>query len=124
MRMGVVKKPDWDLKVPKSRKSGGKTMKTIYFTITGMNYYYGTDVVKKGSKVELIKEPDNKYDKEAILVKVDGLGAIGHVANSVNTVLGESYSAGRIYDRFKKKAKGKVVVVTERGAVCELKVEK
>ena len=124
MRMGVVKKPDWDLKVPKSRKSGGKTMKTIYFTITGMNYYYGTDVVKKGSKVELIKEPDNKYDKEAILVKVDGLGAIGHVANSVNTVLGESYSAGRIYDRFKKRAKGKVVVVTERGAVCELKVEK
>ena len=122
--MVVVKKPTWDLKVPKSRKSGGKTMKTIYFTITGMNYYYGTDVVKKGSKVELIKEPDNKYDKEAILVKVDGLGAIGHVANSVNTVLGESYSAGRIYDRFKKKAKGKVVVVTERGAVCELKVEK
>ena len=99
-------------------------MKKTYFTITGMNYYYGTDVVKKGSKVELVKEPDNKYDKEAILVKVDGLGAIGHVANSVNTVLGESFSAGRIYDRFKKRAKGKVVVVTERGAVCELKVEK
>ena len=99
-------------------------MKKTYFTITGMNYYYGTDVVKKGSKVELVKEPDNKYDKEAILVKADGLGAIGHVANSVNTVLGESYSAGRIYDRFKKKAKGKVVVVTPKGALCELRLEK
>ena len=99
-------------------------MKKTYFTITGMNYYYGTDVVKKGSKVELVKEPDNKYDKEAILVKVDGLGAIGHVANSVNTVLGESYSAGRIYDRFKKKAKGKVAVVTPKGALCELRLEK
>ena len=97
-------------------------MKTIYFTITGMNYYYGTDVVKKD--LFQIPEGEIKYDKEAILVKVDGLGAIGHVANSVNTVLGESYSAGRIYDRFKKRAKGKVVVVTERGAVCELKVEK
>ena len=41
---------------------------------------------------------------EAIVVELDGLGPIGHVANSVNTVLGESYSAGRIYDKFKKKA--------------------
>ena len=99
-------------------------MKKTYFTITGMNYYYGTDVVKKGDIVTIVKEPDNQYDKEAILVKVDGLGAIGHVANSVHTVLGESCSAGRIYDRFKKKAKGKVVVVTPKGALCELKIEK
>ena len=99
-------------------------MKKTYFTITGMNYYYGTDVVKKGDKVTIVKEPDNQYDKEAILVKVEGLGAIGHVANSVHTVLGESCSAGRIYDRFKKKAKGKVVVVTPKGALCELKIEK
>lgn len=44
-------------------------MKRTYFTITGMNYYYGTDVVKRGMTVKLVKEPDNKYDKEAILVK-------------------------------------------------------
>ncbi|MCR5291316.1 MAG: HIRAN domain-containing protein [Eubacterium sp.] len=98
-------------------------MNKIYFTIAGMNYYYGTDIVKKETRVNLVKEPDNKYDREAILVEIPGLGAIGHVANSVNTVLGECYSAGRLYDRFKKKAKGKVVAVSERGVVCEFKKE-
>ena len=67
----------------------------------------------------LEKEPDNKYDKEAILVKMQGI-AIGHVANSVHTVLGDSMSAGRIYDKFGEKAKAKVVLVTEHGTICKL----
>ena len=96
-------------------------MSKIYFSITGMNYYYGTEVVEKGDEVKLVKEPDNKYDKEAILVKLPGLGGIGPVANSVNTVMGECYSAGRLYEHFKKKAKGKVVAVTSKGAVCEFR---
>ena len=96
-------------------------MGKIYFTIAGMNYYYGTEIVERGSKVTLVKEPDNKYDKEAILVEIPGLGGIGHVANSVNTVLGDCYSAGRLYDRFKKKGKGKVVAVTSKGVICEFK---
>lgn len=54
----------------------------IYFTITGMNYYHGQGFLKPGMKVMLEKEPDNKYDKEAILVSVEGIGTIGHVANS------------------------------------------
>ena len=95
-------------------------MKNVYFTITGMNYYFGSEFLKPGMKVKLRKEPDNAYDKEAIRVELKGLGTIGHVANSTRTVLGESRSAGRIYDSFKKKAKGRVLYVTERGAVCEL----
>ena len=96
-------------------------MKDVYFTITGINYYYGSDFLKKGLKVNLVKEPDNEYDKEAIRVELKGLGKIGYVANSINTVLGDSYSAGRIYDLMKKKAKGKVILITPRGALCELK---
>lgn len=95
-------------------------MKNIYFTIAGTGYYYGTDFLKKGMKVKLIKEPDNPYDKEAIRVRVKGLGDIGHVANSTKTVIGESCSAGRLYDHFKKKASGRVVYVTERGVLCKL----
>ena len=30
-------------------------MKDVYFTITGMNYYYGIDFLKKGMKVKLVK---------------------------------------------------------------------
>ncbi len=98
-------------------------MKNIYFTITGMNHYYGSEFLKKGMKVKLFKEPENEYDKEAIRVELKGLGKIGYVANSTYTVLGESYSAGRMYDLIKKKAKGKVILVTNRGAICELKEE-
>ncbi len=40
----------------------------------------------KGMKVKLVKEPDNEYDKEAIQVKIKGLGKCGYVANSPYTV--------------------------------------
>ena len=95
-------------------------MKNVYFTITGLDYRYGGNFLKKGMKVKLKKKPDNKYDREAIQVKLDGLDVIGYVANSTKTVMGESMSAGRIYDMFGKKAKGKVVIVTSRGVICKL----
>ena len=96
-------------------------MSSIYFTITGMNHYYGSDFLKKGMKVKLVKEPDNEYDKEAIRVEMKGLGKIGYVANSPHTVLGASESAGRMYDKTKKKAKGSVLFITQKGILCELK---
>jgi len=97
--------------------------KKIYFTITGMNYFQGQSFLQPGMKVQLEKEPDNKFDKEAILVTMEGMGAIGHVANSTHTVKGDSYSAGRMYDLFKKKAEGKVKYVLDYGAVCVLKLK-
>ncbi|MBP3224150.1 HIRAN domain-containing protein [Campylobacter sp. JMF_01 NE2] len=96
-------------------------MKKIYFTITGLNFYYGWEFLKENMVVNLEKEPDNKYDREAIVVKLEGFGKIGYVANSTKTVIGESMSAGRLYDKFKKKAKGKVLFASERGVICRFK---
>ena len=96
-------------------------MSSIYFTITGMNHYYGSDFLKKGMKVKLVKEPDNKYDKEAIRVELKGLGRIGYVANSPHTVLGAGESAGRMYNKMKKKTKGSVLFITPQGVLCKLK---
>lgn len=42
------------------------------------------------------------------------------MANSTHTVLGECMSAGRIYDKIGKKAKAKVVLVTDHGTICKL----
>lgn len=98
-------------------------MKDIFFTLTGTNHYYSSDFLKNGMKVKLVKEPDNEYDKEAIRVEIKGLGKIGYVANSPYTVIGESRSAGRLYDLIKKRAKGKIVLVTPKGILCELKPE-
>jgi hypothetical protein len=99
-------------------------MKRIFFTLTGTNHYYGTDFLKKGMKIRLKKEPDNEHDKEAICAELKGLGKIGYVANSPYTVIGDSYSAGRLYEHMGKKAKAKVLIVTERGVLCQLKDEK
>ena len=93
-------------------------MGKIYFTLTGTKYYYGKEFLKPGMTLQLEKEPDNQYDKEAIVVRMEGLGDIGYVANSTYTVIGESMSAGRIYDKIGKKAK--VVLVTDHGTICSI----
>ena len=69
---------------------------------------------------------DCPYRRRALLparagkVNLEGLGKIGYVANSTYTVLGESMSAGRLYDKIGDKAEGKVVLVTERGVLCKV----
>lgn len=99
-------------------------MKNIYFTITGTRHYFGQEYIEPKMKVKLVKEPDNKMDAEAIKVEIDGLGLIGYVANSPYTVLGESMSAGRLYDRIEDTAEGKVKYVLPQGVLCELVTEK
>ena len=98
-------------------------MKKIYFTITGMSHYYGDRFFEKGMTVKLIKEADNKVDSEAIKVELEGLGTVGYVANSPYTVLGESYSAGRLYDEIGDTAEGTVLYVTDRGIIGYVAIE-
>ena len=95
-------------------------MEELYFTIAGCSHYFGSDFMEKGMKVKLEKEPDNEYDKEAIKVMYEGLGKIGYVANSPYTVIGESMSAGRLYDKIGKKGSAKVVLVTPAGIICKV----
>ena len=97
---------------------------TIWFTMAGTRHYLGDDFLEKGMKVRLEKEPDNKADKEAIKVMMKGLGHIGYVANSPYTVVGESWSAGRLYDKIGDTARGRVFLVTEKGVLCRLDTEK
>ena len=95
-------------------------MEELFFTIAGCDHYFGSEFMEKGMKVKLLKEPDNEFDKEAIQIKIKGLGKVGYVANSPFTVKGESMSAGRLYDRIGNKAKGKIVFVVDGGVVCKI----
>ena len=95
----------------------------IYFTLTGTKYYHGQEFLKPDMAVKLVKEPDNPHDREAIKVVLAGLGDIGHVANSPYTVLGESHSAGRLYDKIGDTATGKVLYVLPTGVLCTLDEE-
>ena len=96
------------------------TMAKVFITLTGTKYYYGNDFLEKGMKLRLEKEPDNDYDMEAIKVTCAGLGKIGYVANSSHTVIGESISAGRLYDKIGDIAWAKVVLVTPAGTICKV----
>lgn len=93
----------------------------IYVTIVGMNYRYGTTFIEStmlgNLKMQLVKEPDNKYDHEAIKVMVPGLGKVGYVANSYNTVGEECYSAGRLYDKIGDEAQCTVMFKLDNGSV-------
>ena len=74
-----------------------------------------------GQKVKLVKEPENDFDHEAIRAELPGLGKVGYVANSTHTVLGDCYSAGRIYDKIGAAATAKVKYVLANAVVCSVK---
>lgn len=96
-------------------------MKNVYITVTGTRHYYGTDFMKKGMRLKLVKDKENEIDGEAIAVETDGLGKVGYVANSPHTVLGESMSAGRLYDKIGKSAAADIVYITPQGVVCRVR---
>ena len=95
-------------------------MSEIYFTIAGTNHWHGQEFIESQMKVKLVKEPDNEVDSEAIKVEMPGIGQIGYVANSPYTVIGESMSAGRIYDKIGDEAAGTVLYVLPKGVLCVL----
>ena len=100
-------------------------MKKAFVTVSGMDYYSGNKFFQPGMEVEvtLKKEPDNDFDKEAILVWTEGLGEIGHVANSWKTVVDGCFSAGRLYDKIGDTAEGIVRYVVPQGLVVEVNPE-
>ena len=69
------------------------------------------------SAIKYKNDPRRQKIAFKITIKV---GKIGYVANSSYTVLGDSMSAGRIYDKIGKKAKAKVVLVTDHGTICSI----
>ena len=93
-------------------------MDKMYITITGTEFRFGSEFLEKGMTVCLEKEPDNEYDKEAIKVTLEPLGTIGYVANSVKTVIGNTMSAGRLYDKIGDEAEAVILYNLDQGVVA------
>ena len=92
--------------------------KTYFITITGINHYYGRKPFEIGRVIKLIKEPDNEYDKEAIVAFLPFIDKIGYVANSTNTVYDGTISAGRLYDKIEDYAYAKIMFVTHSSVIA------
>ena len=92
----------------------------IYVTLIPSLNYYNTKIFSVGQVLKLVKEPSNIYDFEAIRVECAGIGKIGYVANSVNTVVKGTYSAGRLYDKMDNEAYCRVLFVTKSEAIGEV----
>ena len=108
----------------KSLGKEDRTMTDMFITITGMQFRHGAEFLERGDVVKLIKEPDNEYDKEAIRVEIKPLGKIGYVANSTKTVIGDCFSAGRLYDKIGDKAKAEIVFVLPTCVVARVTTAK
>ena len=98
-------------------------MKHVYITLTGTRHYFGSEFLEAKMPLTLRKEPENEHDREAIRVELEGLGCIGYVANSPYSVLGESYSAGRLYDKIGDTASASIKYVLPNGVLCEVTLE-
>ena len=72
-----------------------------FITITNIKEYIEIGMIKIGEVLHLKKEPDNAYDMESIMVENKNEIPIGHVANSVSSVVKGTHSTGYIYQSFK-----------------------
>ena len=93
-------------------------MEAMFVTITGVNHYYGLKPFKVGGIVKLVKDKENDYDSDAIEVRMPCIDAVGFVANSPNTTIKGTYSAGRIYDSVGDYCYARVMFVTHSSVIA------
>ena len=99
-------------------------LKKDYICIVGCFRYFGMGIFEVGQILKLKKDPENKYDSEAISVYMRNFGKIGYVANSIKTVPRGCKSAGRIYDTFKKVTYVKIKFIISDSVIAKILTEK
>lgn len=82
-------------------------------TVAGMYYKLGPEALTPGQTVILMKEPDNPYDGDAVLVAIgldlDGKPiTVGYVANSAKTVAMSTLWASDIQPYFESQVVARV----------------
>lgn len=94
-----------------------------FVTITGIQYHYDAKDLKIGETLVLRKEPFNKYDEEAIAVNTMDNEQVGYVAKACSTQAKGTYSAGRIYDKFKDTVNVQVLFILHNSAIAKVLID-
>jgi len=92
----------------------------MYITIIAFDRMHGSKPLVLNGIVKLQKEPDNKYDSEAIACEMRYYGKIGYISNSTNTVARGTMSAGRIYDKITDEYFAKIKFIIENKAIAKI----
>lgn len=93
-----------------------KNSKDTLINITGTKFYKGSSPFKPGTVVDLVKEPQNGHDRNAIRVEINH-ETVGYVGNSSRTVPDGVKSATQISDKFTNTAKAEVMFFYLNGYV-------
>ena len=92
----------------------------MYITIIAFQKFHGSKPLKLDGTVKLVKEPDNKYDTEAIACEMRYFGKIGYVANSTTTVFRGTESAERVWEKVPAVSYAEVQFITREGVIARL----
>lgn len=92
----------------------------MYITIVAFNNMHGAKPLKLDAIVRLSKEPDNKYDTEAIACEMRHFGKIGYVANSTQTVIKGCMSSGRLFDKIPDEYFAKIKFIKDLNVIAKV----
>ena len=88
-------------------------------SIVGVRHYVTPNILDIGDEVELVRQPSNPYDHEAVKVLFHGKH-VGHVANSIKTNMRGCCSAGNICDSIEDLILATVILKHEHGLIALL----
>lgn len=92
----------------------------MFITVMSFKNLHGEKALKLDGIIKLVKEPDNKYDTEAIACEMRYFGKIGYVANSTNTVIKGCMSSGRVFDKIDDGYFAKIKFITADNAIAKI----
>ncbi len=97
-----------------------KSEEDVFVIIAGIKHYFGIQPFETSNRVHLIKEPSNRYDKNAIAAFCDGFGRCGYVANSESTLRPGALSADLLHGGFSDICTATVLWTDGSYAVCRV----
>jgi hypothetical protein len=92
----------------------------MFITVIAFDKMHGAKPLKLNGIIKLVKEPDNKYDPEAIACEMRYFGKIGYLANSVNSVIKGCMSSGRVYDKIEDEYYARIKFITDHNAIAKV----
>ena len=114
---------DYEKKYQENLESLKKYDKSELFTITGKDFYKNNVILTPRKSLKLVREPNNKFDKDAIAVYAED-EKIGYVANKDYTKSELTSSASELKDKISDISQGTYLVYLDRYADIQFQIGK